>query len=85
MTNNDSFDLMRGTLEGSVVCQNYVEYITYVKNLWKLAKMANFVEKLGFLWWTTQYQWVILIWKSYLTLIYVFVIIFANIGPIWKI
>ncbi len=44
MTNNDSFDLMHGTLEENVVCQNYVEYITYVKNLWKLAKMADFVE-----------------------------------------
>ncbi len=50
MTNNDNFDLKQGTLQENVVCQNYIENITYVKNLWKLAKMTDFLEKFGFLW-----------------------------------
>ncbi len=33
-------------MEENAVCQNYIENIAYVKNRWKLAKMANFLGKI---------------------------------------
>ena len=50
MANNDNFDFKHGTLEENAACQKYTENTAYVKNLRNLAKMADFLEKLGFLW-----------------------------------
>ncbi len=47
MANNDSFNLMHGTLEENAVCPNYNENIC--KKYLKFAKMADVLEKLGFL------------------------------------
>ena len=46
MANNGNFDLKHGILEENALCQNYIENIAYVKNIWNFAKMADFLGKI---------------------------------------